>query len=208
MALHNHECARFRQFGMSCPFEELKEDDEEDEEHRIPIAIPARRSQSQMADNLVQFPIIAHGDPVMRKALERMAAIQHEGGLQSIPRSVPAMGLPSSGSVAQPLIAILTAVAIMEGLRRSRSLKSGASLKAVRASEVRAAKGLTQLSPTGRGSPRGQAAGGGGGFHMKAPTFRKPLTAPKLRSGDRQLRRLLGLPNRVAGFDEFSETGF
>jgi len=190
---------------MLCPFEDMEEDDEDDQpdERRIPIAIPMRRAQEGQLDNLSQFPVIAHGDPAMRKALEKMAAIQREGGLKSIPRAVPS--LPFGGRGHPELISILAAIAVMTGLKALRSTGFGASLRAVRLSETRAAKGLTRLSGIG-GQPTG---GRGGGLHVQAPTFRRPLRAPKVsRQRNNEMKRLLGFGPKGPGFDQFSETGF
>lgn len=223
-----HECERFTLRGIECPFRDLtkeekkrqrereKEERPEEAEERdeIPVAIPARREQDkrhkmtreqQFADMLKRMPVIAHGDPKMKEALERMLRTQEEGGLPSIPReAIPRRGFPLPELEGRGLIAVLSAIAIFEGLRQLRSTGSGTSSRAVRASELRAASGFNKLLGTsGRGA---------GGFLRQADRFRTPLrTSPKVtQEKDTALKRLLGfsLGKPQAGFDEFSETGF
>ncbi len=210
MALQFHECDRFRARGMSCPFEEMDEDDDDDEEQDKlfpPLAIPARkRRDGDLANNLSQFPVVAHGDPQMKEALERMAAIQNEGGLQSIPNLIPS--LPFQGRGHPEIISILAAIAIMSTLKALRSTGLGKGFQAVKVSETRVARGLSKLGGIG-GSAVRPGPPAGGGLHMRAPTFRGPLPSPKVSKGqDNELRRLLGFRGPLAGFDEFSETGF
>ncbi len=207
MSLHLHDCDRFRAKDMLCPFQDLEEDDDDPdtESEDLPLAIPARKQREMMVDNLSQFPVIAHGDPRMKKALERMAAIQHGGGLPSIPREVP--NLPFQGRGHPELISILAAIAIMSALKGMRSITSSPSFQAVRVSESRVAKGLTRLGQSGRPGSRG----GFGGIHTQAPRFRGAHGLRKVsQEQDNQLKRLLGfsLGPPGAGFDEFSETGF
>lgn len=226
MGLEHHDCDRFRAQGLMCPFEELREDDdfEDDKSHRIPIAFPARRAADELGDNLLRFPTIAHGEPEMRKALERMAAIQQEGGLRSIPRAIPTLpdlppvvapgrgrGAPFPSPVlgGRGIISILAAIAIMSTLRSMRSPTFNPTSQAVQTSERHVARGLTRLGQTGRiGTP-----GGFGGLHTQAATFRPGQLGlrPKVTiKGNNELRKLLGfgLKGPSAGFDEFSETGF
>lgn len=228
--LRFHECDIFGVRGIECPFRDLtkeerkrkrerdKEEKEAEEEERdeIKVMVPARRRtgrdhritrEMEMVEQFRDMPVIAHGDPEMKKALERMRSMQNEGGLPSIPR-IP--GLPLPELEGRGLIALLAAIAISEGLRQLRSTGSMPSFQAVRASETRAAQGLSKLSRTGKVGHRG----GFGGLMRQADRFRTPLrTSPKVsRERDIALRRLLGFslgrPSSGSGSDDFSETGF
>lgn len=207
MALDLHDCSRFQKRMIECPFRGMDEHDDDDDEDdpeepgsRIPIAIPMRR-QAQVSDNLSQFPVIAHGVPEMKKALERMAALQRVGELQSIPSS------RSLGRGAPELISILAAIAITTSLLSGRVSRSARSFQAVRTAEQRVSKGFGRLIQTGKpGSP-----GGFGGMLRPAARFRGPLPSfPRVtKNNNESLRKLLGfgqLP--IAGIDTFSETGF
>ncbi len=204
--MRHHACGNFRQFGMECPFGEIEEhqDEEEDERFKLPFAVPARRANDRMAENLSQFPVVAHGQPDMAEKLKRIAAIQREGGLQSIPN------FPFGGRGHPELISILAAIAIMTGLRALQASGFGTGSQGVRASEMRAGRGLSGLSGTS-GVAQGSRTGlrGRGGLHVQAETFRRPFRAPKVGDErDEALRRLLGFRGPRGGFDEFSETGF
>lgn len=206
MALQFHECDRFRAKLIECPFRKFKEDtldeeddDEFDHEFDIRAMFPAKRKDEELR-NLRQMPVIAHGDPVMKQALERLAAIKQDGGLTSIP-NIPVTDFPLQGRGHPEIIAVLSAIAIMSALRGMRSLKSSPSLQAVRLSETRVAQGLSKA--LGRQS-QGQSKSGGrvfgrGGIHVNAAA---------------DLQRLLGFNRKVGpagpvpGVDVFSETGF
>ena len=224
MPLHMHDCDRFRASGLACPYLGLKrksrkkdrerekesEDRELEESLKIPFII--KRDARQQAENdllgedLMKLPVIAHGDPAMKKALERMMQMQSKGGLPSIPRLIPE--LPSFEQGPRGLIAILAAIATMAALERMRSTGSNPGFQPVRAAETQSAQGLSRLSQSGRPGSRG----GFGGIHTRAAKFRTPLrTAPKIRSRDNDLRKLLGFRSKgsgLPGIDEFSETGF
>lgn len=194
--MHMHECDRFRAEGFSeCPFRRSKgheDEDEEEERRRIPLALPGRRTvEGDALDNLSQFPVIAHGDPAMRKALERMAAFQNLRGLPSLP-DITVPEFPFGGRGLHETAAIFAAVVIMQSLRALRATGPSPPFQAVRVSERHAARGLAQVGAPG-------TRGGFGGMHVNA--------ASKLRRlmGRRRLRELGG---PIAGFDAFSETGF
>ncbi len=218
--MSEHSCGNFRRFGMECPFLDIKghDPDNEHESRRIPFALPARRANDEMEDNLRRLPTVAHGQPEMKEALERMAAIQREGGLRSIPRRVPELmpdfgsrkvgDLPFGGRGHPELISILAAIAIMQGLRALRSRGFSPGVQSVSQSEMRSARGLNRASGTSGAGPRSTGTVAGQGFHLRAETFRRPLRAPKLNERDEALKRLLGFKGLRAGFDEFSETGF
>lgn len=200
MALIGHDCDRFRSRGIDCPFRRFKEDDEEepDEEQQIPFVM--KKQQEQELDNLRQFPIIAHGDPAMRKALERMAAIKRDGGLPSIPpfrNPVPAFPLQGRGH--PEIISAITAIAIMKALRSMRATGSNPGLQPVMTSERRVAKGLSRV--LGRQSGGLARTGGRGGLHVNAAAELQNLLG---------FRRKLGPSGNAlsAGVDSFSETGF
>ncbi len=233
MALEFHDCVRFKFRGIECPFETLKEDDEQPEDEpdkegaepkesvpaqeRIPFLAHARKAESaRIGEDLLKLPVLAHGDKEMREALERMRSVQDRGGLRSIPRAIPNLPdlvapgrgrgapFPSPGLVAPGIMAILAAIAITATLRSMRSTMSNPTSGQVRASETHVSKGLTRLGQTGKIGTRG----GFGGLHTRAPTFRPQLRfSPQQRN--QRLKELLGFGKEpVAGFDEFSETGF
>lgn len=225
MPLHFHDCDRFRASGLACPYRELKKtkkkDREEDPEREeqvedrslvdaLRIPLPGKREKDLrqnsflLGEDLMKLPVIAHGDPEMQKALERMLRIQDVGGLPSIPNF--GTGLPSFDQGPQGIMAILAAIATMAALNRLRSTGSNPSFQAVRASETQSARGLSRLSQSGLAGSRG----GFGGIHTRAAKFRIPLrTAPKR---NQELRRLLGFKGSkgsgLPGIDTFSETGF
>ncbi len=228
-----HECERFALRGIECPFRKMtreerkrqrerdKEQPEKEAEERegIRAMIPARRQDDKrhkmtreqaMAKRLADMPVIAHGEPQVRKALERMRQIQNEGGLPSIPRESTRRGFPLPELEGRGLISTLAAIAIFEGLRQLRATGSGTSSQAVRASEMRAAEGLSRLSQSGKPGSRG----GFGGLHTQPPKLRPLRTSPKVsQEEDDALRRLLGFSlgppaGPGSGSDVFSETGF
>lgn len=203
---HGHECDRFRLQGMECPFVRAREDADTDDDDRrsfprFPLAVPARREQEGRSPLI--FP---HQQPEFVKRLEQVAAIQTQGGLQSIPAigrmlgEVPVDRLALSGRGHEATLAGLAAIVIMLTSRALRSSGFGTGLQAVRISEQRAAKGLSkvvQQSRFGGGPARSQ---GRGGFLMPADKFRAVVRPPRIK------RRPGG--GLVAGFDSFSETGF
>jgi len=204
--MHMHECDRFTTtsaFG-ECPFRRMPGHEEEDEERdqpdeqavRFPFEalIPARRRRdANLGDNLSQFPVIAHGDPVMRKALERMAAIQTVRGLPSLPDSTKLPPFQLRGPNRREVVATIAMLVIMQSLRALRSTGPSPSFQAVRASERHAARGLSQVGQPGR-------TGGRGGLHVNAAADLR-----RLMFGRRKIEELGG---PIAGFDSFSETGF
>jgi len=189
-----HECDRFVVRGMECPFrkQEEEEDDDEDaeEEHdsiRFPqvLPIPMRRQRGADAvrgDNVIDFTnAVAQGET--RKALERMAAFQNEGGLQFIPRMNTLLeGL--SGQKAQNIFAILSALAITAAFVRGRGGSLRTQSLGVAGSERLVAERLSR--PSGLKADPGQEL-----FDEKR----------------RGLRRFFGF-GPAGGFDSFSETGF
>jgi len=178
---------------------------EKGQDDRDLIPLPARRSNMDVGGQLLQFPVIAHGDPVMRERLERMAAIKDIGGLPSLPN----LKQPFFGGVgAREITAILAAMAIFSTLNAMRQITSSPSFPAVRASEQHAARGLSRLSQSGRPGSRG----GFGGIHTQAQRFRTPAFVRKVSPARNQrLRRFIGLtrPSGSLPFgQEFDETGF
>ncbi len=202
--LRNHECARFWALGLNCPFRKLDDLEDEsppDEEFFRDVGVGHRKSMEQRGDQLKNNLLVLHAQPEMRKILERMAAIQFEGGLPSIPKAGELMGSPSGGLGRPELVPALAAIAIGVGLGMRRSSGSRPSMPAVRASERGAAKLLS--GPLGTSRLRGR-----GGFHVNAAAAIQAIQGgrgigvfPKRRLKD---RFGFGLP----GFDSFSETGF
>ncbi len=219
MALVNHDCDRFRALGLSCPFRRFKEDDEQPEEAKRPVPAKEREEEEAAREGVgVEFLapgrrredrrqrgygqgqelselVIAHGDPVMAKELERIHAFKQKGGLPSIP-SFPQLNSPLSEQGMAAIIAALTGIAIMQALRSMQATGSAPSFQQVQGSERHASKGLSKVSDSlGRGSAR---SAGRGGLHVNAARDLRNLLRP---------RKLLdGGP--TAGFDSFSETGF
>lgn len=212
--LHLHECDRFKAQGLVCPFRRFREDDEglereedakkdpelpdpDDDDHfQYPFVIKRKQQQAEL-DNLRQLPVIAHGDPAMRKALERMAAIKKDGGLPSLP-NIPIPNFPLQGVGHQEIISVLAAIAIMNALRGMRSMSSGTSFPAVQGSERHAARGLSKVlnRQSGVGRTKGR-----GGLHVNAAADLQKLLGFRRKLGP-------GAGGPVAGFDSFSETGF
>lgn len=208
--LHGHDCDRFRAVGLQCPFRKFREDedqpdDEEEEKKRsrdqelpeekgtdIPFMFPARRSRIDLPK--IRQLVVAHGDPEMAEALERMAAFKNTGGLPSIP-NFPRMKSPLSEQSMAAIMAALTGIGVMQALRLMRQTGSNPNFQAVQASERHAAKGLSKVSNArGLGSAR---TSGRGGIHVNAAADLKRLLRPRSLSS--------GLS---AGVDTFSETGF
>lgn len=198
MALFGHECDRFMVSGFrECPFRrrdehEDDEDDDFDDAMEFRLAFPVKRNADQVEG---RSPLtIAHLQPKMREALERMAAIKDVGGLPSIPRFDPTIPeFPFGGRGHQEAAAILAALAAMQGLRLLRQTGSRPSLQAVQHSEKRAARGLSKVLGTSRTRGRG-------GLHVnEAANLRRLLFGR---------RKLLNGTSLIAGFDSFSETGF
>lgn len=199
--MEHHDCDRFRVAGLACPFKGMEdhedEEDAEEDESAFELALPGRKAKERELDNLRQFPVIAHGDPAMKKALERMAAIKNTGGFPSLPNMSPVPEFPLQGRGHREIMAVLSAAAIMQGLRMLRSTGSGVNSRAVQMSERRAAGGLSKV--LGRsGSAR---TGGRGGLHVNAAADLQNLIGFKRKLRDTGS----GL---TAGFDSFSETGF
>lgn len=178
MHLPMHDCSRFVVRGMPCPFRELAkpeaEDTPPDEEFFrdiIPIGERNKEARTRALNNLSTIAV-AKGE--VKEALERMAAIQQTGGLPSIPNMEPFMDFPLQGRGHPEIIAVLTAIAIAAGLRAGRSSTFRSGFRAVQASEMRVAQGLSKHFGT---SPlRGR-----GGM---------------LRNDARALRELLGFQRR------------
>lgn len=217
MALQDfgHDCDRFRAQGLACPFSrfDVDEDEVEGEDDTSfkfirPFPGPERRRLTEEQENAIDFaeavqrgqirefldrPVFPAKDPRFQRELERIGAIQSQEGLPSLPN----LGFPFGGSMDQAIVASLAAIAIMKALGALRSGGLGNLGRAVAVSEKRAASLLKGVAPT-RVAPRGGPAGGG--FHMRAPTFRRILNAPKLR------KRRNGAA--LAFGQEFNETGF
>jgi len=226
--MNHHDCKIFKRAGFTdCPFRRLRgHEDEEDEEEKqrraledagerslfddLPLAIGRRNASRASGSNLSRFPVIAHGDPAMRRRLEQLAAFQREGLVPSIPRGVTQT--PFVQRVLQTaeersrgfrhmgpgIAAALAALAALEGLRRSQNIGSNPNLQQVRASEKRSAQGLRGLSKT-LSPGQGGGARGRGGFLKQADRL----------FGGRILRKL-DMTARFggSGSDTFSETGF
>lgn len=176
MALHFHECDRFRKEIGQCPFRRFVEDDDDDEEDeerksdalKIPFMLPARSARDADLERRgsASNPLLIFPDLVTarRKELERMAAIQRGGELESIPdfRDFPlgGRGLPET-------ISVLTAIALMRVFGKLRSGGPINTSRAVRTAERVSARGLRQL---GIGRPASARPGirGRGGFHVNA----------------------------------------
>lgn len=180
MVLELHECARFTRVIGDCPFRRFKEDDDSEEE-KIPVRfptffereaeerrtepafVPAARRQDrdrrQRGDpgqgQEISVPVIAHGQPAMKKALERMLPIQELGGFRSLPPLLQIMpeianlltkqdqrveSLRLSDSAPRQLMGILMAIAVGALLRRSPGRGFNPSFATVQAVEKRAAQ--------------------------------------------------------------------
>ena len=134
----------------------------------FPLAIPARKQKEQELDNLSRFPVIAHGDPVMKRALERMAAMKNVGGLPSIP-DLGRIGQPPFGGRGLPQItAVLSAIVIMQILRGMRSTGPGTSSRVVGRAETRSARELSKVSKVGGFGRNPGRTMGRGGIHVNA----------------------------------------
>lgn len=195
-----HECARFTKVGLTCPFRRSEEDDDDEpdekavrelqdaqekfDEREIPFAVPARKTRDpeNRMGAISQFAVA----PVeLREQLERMAAFQREGGLQSVPRFPPLRATPDfpfQGRGHPGLVSILAALAVMQGLRLARSGKLRTGLQQVKASEMRAAQGLSKAV---RSVKSGGFARGRGGLHVNAAL---------------DLRNLIGVRRKLGGF--------
>ncbi len=175
-----HECDRFRAVGLECPFRRFREDDDDEEEpeerdaHEIPLALPGRAARERELNNITTLAV---APKELREALERMAAFQRMGELQSIPnftRQPAIRGLPKipdfplSGRGHPEIISILAAIAISRGLAMLRARGFPTNSLGVRLSERLAAKGLRKVSEISkRGSVR-QTGRGRGGFNVNA----------------------------------------
>lgn len=194
-----HSCARFWALALECPFRRFRdheEDDPPDEEfEQFVVGERKAKDADQELRNVTQ--LIPHGDPVVRKLLERMAAIKDFGGLPSIPDSIPA--LPFGGRGHPEIIAVLTAIAIMSLLKGMRSLGPNPSLRAVTHAETQSGKGLKGVSKTLSARTQGR-----GGFQVNAAADLRRL----LFGRRKQRRKKDGGAALTGGFDEFSETGF
>lgn len=171
--MRHHDCDRFRASGLRCPFrrfepdEEQDDDDEQDKDGFPRFVIPARRERD-LENNLSQLRVVQQ--PAIKEALERLAAIQNRGELESIPKiGVP--NFPLSGRGHPEIIAVLSAIALMKFFGKMRSMGLGTTGPVVQAGERQLAKGLQKvvgrasgkaksvLSP-GQGRPLGPGRGG------------------------------------------------
>lgn len=196
---------------MECPFVGFRDDDEdaEEEEKQSQKAVKegAGEQDQDFPLQAIGFPerkrprpqkepiIFPHMDPVIIKETRRIAALQRLGDLKSIPSAFSQEQFPFGDFTNQMLIAGLSAIMVMQGIRALRASGFSNSSLGVAMSEKRSAKGLRQAfgpSP-GQGPLRG---GGRGGFNLMESKFRGLLRRPKIGG------------TVDAGFDAFSETGF
>ncbi len=174
-----HDCDRFKAVGLRCPFRRFEEEEDESQEEEkgsFPKFMVPARKEREVADNISRLPLVVHGQPQMKKALERLAAIQSGGGLSSIPQiGVP--NFPLQGRGHPEIISALAAIALMKFFGAVRSKGFGMSGRVVQAGERRVAQGLSKVigKVSGAGRTRGR-----GGFHVDAAA---------------DLKRLLGVPS-------------
>lgn len=212
-----HDCDRFRRVGLECPFRRLPEDDDDQDEEEqkkraareladegrgsrdldIPLFFPGKRPNDADAQRPLRFPVTSR--PLIERGIERVAAFQRVGELQSIPPVKPGAAsqeaFPFNALTPRALIASLSAIMIMQGLRALRSQGFSTASQGVARSEKRSARVLSQglAQSPGQGPLRGP---GRGGMHVQESTFRNLLRRP----------RIIG--SLTGGFDSFSETGF
>lgn len=184
-----HECDRFIAKGLPCPFRKSRQDDDDDEgeeKQPFPLVFPARRKADQ-EQQLKNVTTLAVAPKELREALERMAAFQNVGELQSIPN------FPLSDRGQPEILSVLAAIALMKAFRALRARGLGTGLNAVRVGERHVTKGLAQVAQ------RPLLGGRGGGLHVNASADLR-----RLLFGRRRLR----LGGQQVGQDNFSETGF
>lgn len=210
MHLPNHECSRFILRQLGCPFrrppererklrniterrpdDERFEDEPPDDEVFPIIPVPGRKADERIRQNLNNLTTLAVAPKELREALERMAAFQQEGELQSIP-PVRSLAPNTPGFGRRPTMAVLTAIAIAASLKSSQSGSFGKGFRAVQAAELRSARGLQTL---GRTSP----VRGRGGLHVNAAADLRGLLG---------FRKKFGIGGELGFGQEFSETGF
>ncbi len=170
-----HECDRFRLRLGECPFAGFGSDDDEHDipEHKPPfIAFPGKRPNTQADEaKLPRLLTIAHSEADVRKALERIAAIQTQGQLAWIESRVTSSLLEHGP---RGIMAALTAIVLTEVGRRYASTRTTGLSQTVRTLERRVSGQLQQVrSTTGRG--------GRGGFHVNAAADLAALTGLPLR---------------------------
>lgn len=153
MRMAGHECDRFVARGLECPFrkaeeEEDFEEEEEKQDRAFPQIIPVaeRRKQDARADmrpdNVLQFSQVVGHREAMR-GVERVAALQNVGGLQSIPMASQLSSLLSEGGV-QSIFALLAALAVTASLLRGGGMRLSPQSLVVPASERHVAERLAR----------------------------------------------------------------
>lgn len=140
--------------GLECPFRRLEDEEEDNEEEEdqaarefekvIPLAERRRGADAVRGANVVDFTnAVAMGET--RKALERMAAIQNVGGLQSIPQA-GRLGSQLREHGPQGIMAVLTALALTALFRGMPAGRLGTTSLAVAMGERRAAQRFSMLN--------------------------------------------------------------
>lgn len=164
-----HDCVRFWDVDLPCPFSSPEEEkkrrkervrereegekiDRREEEVRerelVPVVPPARRRRNprvtedmqRRMERLLELPLLAVGEPDLKKALERMRNVQSKGGLTSIPNVERTLQLPELGP--QELIGVLVSIAISAFLFRLPGMRHAMSLLGVQLSERHVGEGL------------------------------------------------------------------
>ena len=176
--LSGHECDRFWAKGLSCPFRKKGKDDEERREDQTPdnrgipdaLALPGRKgeernnrlnAQGTPEGNIVRL-VQSEFDPeeLQRAAIRTVGQPQKTGGMTSVPNIESLL----RGRGVQGVMALLTALGVAEGFRRSVGKNFGGVSNRVRAVERQVSTQLRGLGQTSSSTGRG----GRGGFSVNA----------------------------------------
>lgn len=170
-----HECDRFRLRLGECPFAGFgrADDDNDIPDHSPPfVAFPGKRANTQADEaKLPRLLTLAHSEADVRKALERIAAIQMESR-QSLIESRVTSALLEHGP--RGIMAALTAIALFEASKSLRSKNFGGRSEMVRTLERQVSGRLQQVRS-------GIGRGGRGGFLVNDAAQMQTLTGLPLR---------------------------